>query len=276
MGKCDLCGQDAGFLRKRHKECEAQRSDGESEMVEAVAAAVFVPTDVPVLWATLQAIASRSYLGGADLKSYVVMGWERAVEHALDDDILSSEEEASLTAFAATMGLSQSDLDHKGAYMRVVKAAVIRDLLEGEIPQRLSFSGDLPFNLQKAESLVWVFTSVDYLEEHIRTHYVGGSQGVSVKVAKGLYYRASGFRGHPVQTPETITLGNGLLGVTTKNIYFASNEKSFRIPYAKIVSFTAYSDGIGLQRDAQSAKPQGFVTGDGWFTYNLITNLAKM
>jgi hypothetical protein len=29
-------------------------------------------------------------------------------------------------------------------------------------------------------------------------------------------------------------------------------------------------------RDAQTAKPQTFVTGDGWFVYNLAVNLAQV
>ena len=29
-------------------------------------------------------------------------------------------------------------------------------------------------------------------------------------------------------------------------------------------------------RDAQTAKPQAFKTGDGWFAYNLAVNLAQM
>ena len=29
-------------------------------------------------------------------------------------------------------------------------------------------------------------------------------------------------------------------------------------------------------RAAQSAKPQAFKTGDGWFAYNLVANLAQM
>ena len=29
-------------------------------------------------------------------------------------------------------------------------------------------------------------------------------------------------------------------------------------------------------REAQTAKPQTFRTGDGWFPYNLATNLAQM
>ena len=62
--------------------------------------------------------------------------------------------------------------------------------------------------------------------------------------------------------------------VTDKNLYFAGSQKSLRIGFAKILSFERFSDGIGVMRDATTAKPQIFVTGDGWFTYNLVTNLA--
>ncbi len=69
---------------------------------------------------------------------------------------------------------------------------------------------------------------------------------------------------------------HGLFVVTNKNVYFAGPHKSLRLPYSKIVSFQLFSDGMGLTRDAASAKPQVFVTNDGWFTYNLVTNLAKL
>ncbi len=123
---------------------------------------------------------------------------------------------------------------------------------------------------------MWVFQNVDYYEEKIRTRYVGGFQGVSIRIAKGLYYRTSAFKGERVQTSQTIHADIGLLGVTNKHIYFEGPSKRFRINYNKIVSFEPFSDGIGVQRDAQTAKPQSFSTGDGWFTYNLITNLAQM
>ena len=42
------------------------------------------------------------------------------------------------------------------------------------------------------------------------------------------------------------------------------------------MSFEPYSVGFGIMRDAQTAKPQTFVTGDGWFVYYLATNLAQM
>jgi hypothetical protein len=97
-----------------------------------------------------------------------------------------------------------------------------------------------------------------------------------MRVAKGLYFHSSGFQGESIETTERRYIDSGWFIVTSKNVYFAGSGKAFRIPYPKIVSFQAYSNGVGLIRDAASAKPQTFVTGDGWFTYNLVTNLAKI
>jgi hypothetical protein len=64
--------------------------------------------------------------------------------------------------------------------------------------------------------------------------------------------------------------------ITNKHIFFAGPVKALRVPYAKIVSFQPFSNGMGIIRDASNAKAQIFVTGDGWFTYNLVTNLANL
>ena len=59
-----------------------------------------------------------------------------------------------------------------------------------------------------------------------------------------------------------------------QHIYFAGRRKSSG-PVHKIVAFEPFSDGFGIMRDAQTAKPQTFRTGDGWFAYQLVTNLAR-
>jgi hypothetical protein len=48
------------------------------------------------------------------------------------------------------------------------------------------------------------------------------------------------------------------------------------VPYRKIVSVEPFKDGIGIQRDAMTAKPQIFVLDDGWFAYNLVSNLGHI
>lgn len=67
-----------------------------------------------------------------------------------------------------------------------------------------------------------------------------------------------------------------MIAITNKHIYFGGYTKNFRVNFNKIVAFTPYSDGFGIQRDAQTAKPQTFVTGDSRFIYNLISNISNL
>ena len=158
----------------------------------------------------------------------------------------------------------------------MVKGAIIRELLNGTIPQRLNVHGDLFFKFQKTEKLIWLFPEVKYYEDRKRREYKGGHHGVSIRLAKGLYYRVGTFKRHPVETTETVAVGSGPLAITNRHLYFAGSEKTFRIRHDKIVSVQPYEDGVGVQRDAQTAMPQLFITGDGWFTYNLLMNVSNV
>ncbi len=169
-----------------------------------------------------------------------------------------------------------SSQGERPSYLKLVKAAVIRDLCEGKVPSRLQIDGQLPLVLQKGEQVIWVFKDAKYYESRTRTHYVGGSHGVSLRVMKGVYYRVGAFRGDPVQTTALVHVDTGLLVVTNKHLTFIGPQKSVRLKHEKIISCIPYSDGIGICRDAATAKPQIFVTDDGWFTYNVIVNAAKV
>ena len=137
-------------------------------------------------------------------------------------------------------------------------------------------NGAVPFNLMKSEQLVWVIQGVDYLETVVRRERRGSSQGLSIRVARGLYHRPSAFRSRHIEWEETVHAGTGTLGLTTKHIHFAGSRKRFRVRYDRIVAFEPFSDGFGVMRDAQTAKPQTFRTGNGWFAHNLAANLAQM
>ena len=91
-----------------------------------------------------------------------------------------------------------------------------------------------------------------------------------------MYYRAGAFKGNPVRTPEMTRLGSGILALTSKHLYFASAQKKFKIPFSKLISIEPYSDGIGVQKDGVTAKPQIFKNIDGWFVHNAISNLTQM
>ena len=104
---------------------------------------------------------------------------------------------------------------------------------------------------------------MDYLETVVRWERRGSSQGLSIRVARGLYHRPSAFRSRPIEWEETVHADTGMLSLTTKHIYFAGSRKRFRVRYDRIVAFEPFSDGSGIMRDAQTARPQTFRTGDG-------------
>lgn len=276
MGNCIYCGKPAGFFKKSHEKCKKRHEYGKSKIISLVSKTGTGNEELKDLKSSIKQIASFAFIDETTMKSLIVSGWEKAVDIAFDDGVLTVEEELALNELKQYFSLEQELLDKNGAFSKVIKGAVLRDIFDGKLPERIKIDGSLPFNLQKTEKLIWLFQNVDYYEEKTRTRYVGGSQGVSIRIAKGLYYRTGAFKGERVQTSETVHVDTGLLGVTNKHIYFTGSSKSFRINYNKIVSFEPFSDGIGVQRDTQTAKPQSFLTGDGWFTYNLITNLAQM
>lgn len=283
MGNCKYCAKPAGFLRRKHIECEEQHrqreraiQDGRQRISAEVSRAIRGSESFDRLEKTITEIEQTSFVPPSERKALLTKGWEDSVEQFLEDGILDTTEEKRLVEFKERFTLSQSELDRHGALTRTAKAAVLRDVLSGVIPQRMFVEGNLPINLQKGEQIVWAFSGSKYLEDKTRRQFVGGSQGVSVRVMKGVYYRVGAFKGKAVEHTERVHVDTGWVVITNKNIYFAGPRKSVRLPYPKIVSFEPFSDGIGVTRDTATAKPQIFVTGDGWFTYNLVTNLSQI
>lgn len=233
-----------------------------------------VHEDLP---ARIDDAASKYSLCGDATRRIVATAWAEFVNRSVyDDRLIDHDAEQRLLKVKDQFGLSQSELDGDGAYTAVTKSSIVRELLNGIVPRRITLEGPLPINLQKTEQLVWVFERVQFLEDRTRRIYQGVSHGVSVRVMKGVYYRVSAFKGIPIERTERIHVDDGYGFATTKHFYFAGSSKSLRIPYQKIVTFHPFADGVGIIRDTASAKMQAFITGDGWFTYNVLANLARL
>lgn len=276
MGTCKICGQSAGWFKEYHSECTARYKAGLDELISVATNAVFNLSLCDNLMERCRSIAQPNKISDENIRDSLIVAWEKALDKYLDDGILSTDEEAQLMTYANKFNLVQSELDRKGQFTRAAQAGVLREILEGKVPQRVTINGSIPFNLQKSETLIWLFNNVTLLEEKTTRSFVGTSQGVSIRIAKGLYYRVGAFKGHPIETTQMANKGYGSLGVTTKSIYFAGSQKSLRVPYNKVITFAPYSDGIGIHTDAKTAKPIAFITGDGWFINNLVQNLAQM
>ena len=89
----------------------------------------------------------QTRLNKSEANRLLIWAWETAVQGALEDGLLSLDEENALARYADHFSLTQQDLDRNGVRTSLVQAAVIRDVTQGIIPKRQLASGNVPFNL---------------------------------------------------------------------------------------------------------------------------------
>ena len=174
MGNCSYCGQPAGFLRKKHAACEAKHNEAWSRMVAIATDAALDKLPFDSLEAQLNELARSGFIPISRVQEAMIRGWEQGVDHFLGDGHLNESEEERLSEFRQKFSLSQDQLDRQGAYSRLVKGLVLRDVMNGVLSERVDVQGSLPFSLQKTEKLIWLFPEVKCYEDQKRRHYVSG------------------------------------------------------------------------------------------------------
>ena len=206
----------------------------------------------------------------------LMASFDNAVKSMQDSGNIPQDIQSSITDFVACFDLDIADFQSSESFKSLVKLLTINDLLNGIVPKRLNIPSSIPINLQKGEEVIWVCQGVTYYENCEVKTYVGASQGVSIRIAKGLYYRTGGFKGQPIISQQTRLKGVGDVYLTSKHFFFYSLDKAVRVPYAKIIAIKAFEDGIGIQKDGVNSKMMFFKDIDGWFVYNLIKNVQNM
>ena len=271
MGKCKYCGEDAGWFRYRHTACEDAFVQAQADFVRIIEGGGYTAET----GAELKAIAAAGRLPEAWVKTTAVGGLRSALDQALDDGLLSEEEQERMEAMREGLGLDADAAEVWPYREKLFLAQSLRLLLEGRDPsEHFHFEGHLPILLMKSEKLLYLFKNVQFHEERTRTHYEGRSSGVSIRIAKGVYYRTGGFRGNPVQETNMEHIDTGYFAVTDKHFYFHGPSKSFRTRYDRIVGLDPYSDGVGVRKDGTTARPQVFSGMDGWYVFNVIRHFS--
>lgn len=218
----------------------------------------------------LEAFGVEKGMDADALRREAVTAFPFLVEQALEDDTLTEEEEEQLAGFLELMDLHGDELP-QDARTYMIKAALIRDLLDGKVQPRAQVP-DMPFNLMKKETLVWAYPSITAYEHKTQTEYVAGSRGTSIRIAKGVYWRVGVVKGRRVQREVQERLGSGPLAVTSRHIYYHAGNDSFRIKHDKIVSIIPTSESVIVNRDGARNKPLELMTDDPWFLTNIMSN----
>jgi hypothetical protein len=201
-----------------------------------------------------------------------IIGYTGIVREVLADHVLTGGEEGRVLALRRALDLADDEVGP--AQDQLAKAAILRDLDEGRM--RLSVTGPLPVILKPGDSLLWLFQNVTLQQFRTRSVYVGRSQGTSIRIMKGVYYRAGASRGERISTEEMTPIDNGSLVITRRNVMFKGDRRGVNIPMSKILSVDAYSDGIAITKDGVNAKPQILILDDPWFAANLVLKAAAL
>lgn len=256
---CQYCNE-LSFFREGHKLCKEKYRSGRRLAVSKTAEAIINSGDFKKLVKEITEICELHFMSSKNHKDILIEGYEKAVEIFLGDGQLDEIEDEKLYAFIMHFLLSQDDLNKHGWHVKACKAGILREVQNGKVPS-IKFGGEVPVIFMKNEKVVWSFENCEYWKDKAHRRYVRKSWLVS---------------GHTVQDINRVYIDNGYVIITNKHIYFAGRREKFRLSYKKIVSFEKYSDGIGVIRDAITAKPQVFITGDGPFAHDLVASLARL
>ena len=273
VGSCRYCEKPAGMMRSVHSECADRHREVKERVPKFFADFVRSNTEATRFRDLFNELCKSGWIKGSEAWALSVTGFSRAVDAALEDGLVTEAEEERISALKDAFGIRQDDAP--GAFMKVAQANILRSLDAGQLPTNVKL-GDVPILFQKGEQPIWLFNGVTLSRFRTRTSYVGGSQGVSLRVMRGVYYRVGSSRGERVQTSELTEIGRGAVILTTRNLYFVSSAAPARYQLAKIVSVEPFADGFSVTRDGANAKPEFFAMSEPWFAVNAILKTAAL
>ena len=221
----------------------------------------------------LQELAREAGMTLEERQKTLEAAWETAVQGSLEHAPLTLDEENALVRYRERFGLSAAELDLNGVHTAMIKSAALREAARGNMPARQSLKGPAAQAVPKSEKGVWVFEDAEYFEEPNTAARAPAHPAMSHSVHGGSYERPGSFRlGEPARGRRS---GVGTLALTDKALHFTGEGKKIRIPYDRIRNVEPQDDGARVTQDDPKARPCEFVTGDGWFVFNLLNNLMN-
>jgi hypothetical protein len=172
-----------------------------------------------------------------------------------DDEVKSLEDRAQ--NLGATLKLDNS------ANMQMDRFRLFWRMENGIYPEV-----EASINLQRGERCHFSSDAKWYEKRTVTKAVRYGGPAISVKIVKGLYYRAGSYQVQRVTQEETRQVSSGTLYITDKRIVFHGQPKNGSIRFNNIISFVPYADGIEIEKT--SGRNPIFTFGDGEFASVLL------
>lgn len=226
----------------------------------------------------------KSTFSTGKLKKEQIERLREIIWAAISDGQISDQELAYINDFFATSDLSREDFDkvRTEVFTHVVHQAISdRRVTQSELGmlthlmQRLEIppnvqswahqqvqyysifamiesGGPLPVGqasgliMQKGE-VCHASLPAQLIEERVVSrNYVGGSQGVNLRLMKGVSYRVGQQKGELVSQSGLVPISSGYFVITNQRLAFSGDRKSVTAPFSKLLDLHIFSNGLNF------------------------------
>ncbi|HRH55287.1 MAG TPA: hypothetical protein PK609_00255 [Candidatus Paceibacterota bacterium] len=219
---------------KESKQRSLNKKEFEMSLVEAAADGVLDDKEVE----ELKKRQSDLGLTDEETKRAKIGAYQTALVSAKSDGQITKEEEEELIRIQKHLGIS--DVEIAQNKKELARLRLLNEIQLGNIPE--VFVPNLI--TEKDEKVYWAEPAQLIEEKVIKRRYEGGSQGVSLRIAKGVSYRVGGSRGHLVSETGLVPVGTGELVITNKRVVFRGDGKTFSIKLNKLLDVQVLSNGV--------------------------------
>jgi hypothetical protein len=197
--------------------------------------------------ATICDLIKNANISKDSARDALMKGWSQGAEQRSKAQPISPEESGVMDKILQDAGVEPRDSYWTAGGLALAWSLKIWTVLHDK-GNEFPYQGPVNFNLQPGELPVWGMPNFILKQWTTTSSYVGDYRGASIRVARGLYYRFGGLRGHRVgsSTLQEVDFGDVLM--TNRAIYFSGRERgiNFRLPYSQIIRFQPYSDAVGI------------------------------
>ena len=194
-------------------------------------------------------------------------------EAVLADGVLTEDEFNRVNIFLSTVS-SRSILREKPKIKQVLQLHIIEMIRKNRWDEVFRESNLDPGTyagtvFEKSEQPCWAIKGVRLKRDRHKQTYVRIHAPQKIIARNGIYVNANSYRGTTVneQWSEIVAIGTVLL--TNRNLRFIAGEKSFRIPWKKIVYISPHRVGVSIKKDTKT--PVQLTGFDPWFLVNFAS-----
>ena len=282
MGRCDFCGESAGWLQSRHPACAARAEDARKRLRELALNGTLAGRFYAELEAEAKQITAGNRVPFDQFRDTLIQGVNDAAGQIALKSPITEEELVRVVDILKGFGIDQYTSEWKTqrrwyGLALLGMSHTLWQVLHG-ITHYYDGSGRMQFNLHSGELPIFSAGKVTFARRGTVSNYVRNFGGLSMPIGGGIYYHVGGSQAHREQVSGLLPIDVGEMLITNQALYFGGPKETLRIRLNDVLRHQSYVDGVGVHESHGAPKvfvPDFSGMDTGWFFFNLLSALTS-